>query len=330
MRNMPTTSSDFPNSNTITTIANFPAYHLLYANDEACTVQFLLNGTPLAYKGFCSNTAYITAIKALEPGPCVDYDLLPQHIRTLRATFSYTSEYRTLDNCFDHLLSLHEAWKSSAMLYFAYEVYVQMVQGLFVTQSDPELLSLVCNMSAPAMAIMRQTQGRLCQPATQHAMHAELSRRHANYTSRTQRLTAVKLSTELDRNLKALNRATTLHDQHVSDTRTEQARAHAAAERNRRRIQSRMTSNIQSQFGMLGTQNMDPETEAAVLDMHKEIIENNMPGYSDQGWREAQKEWKQQQAQYKCLQGFELSMDAWGDERGVGRDDQAGVWFGER
>ena len=216
------------------------------------------------------------------------------------------------------------------MVYFAFEVYVQMVQGLFVSQSDPELLSLVRNMSAPAMAIMRQTQARLCQPATQHRMHAELGQRHANYTVRTQRLTAVKLSSELDKNLKALNRATSLHDQHIRDTRTEQARAHAAADRDRRRIKSRMTSNIQTQFGMLGTQSMDPDTEAAVLDMHKEIIENNMPGYSEQGWKEEQRERERQQAQYTCLKGFELKMDARGEERGVGRDEIAGVWFGER
>ena len=81
---------------------------------------------------------------------------------------------------------------------------------------------------------------------------------------------------------------------------------------------------------MLGTQNMDPDTEAAVLGMHQEIIEKNMPGYSEEGWKEEQREREQQQAQYKCLKGFELSMDAWGEERGVGRDDVAGVWFGQK
>ncbi len=80
---------------------------------------------------------------------------------------------------------------------------------------------------------------------------------------------------------------------------------------------------------MLGTQNMDPETEAAVLDMHKEIIENNMPGYSEEGWKEEQREWERQKAQYKCLRGFEWRMNAWGEERGVGRDDVGGIWFGQ-
>ena len=93
-----------------------------------------------------------------------------------------------------------------------------------------------------------------------------------------------------------------------------------------------MTSptGLQSQFNQLGSLPMDSDVEASVLHVHNEIISNHMPAYTQEGFDKQCEEYERQKREYKYLNGFEWSMDGWGRERGTGRDEQGGVWFGER
>ena len=302
--------------------------------NEAATVQFLLDGKPFPFDLLEHNKLFVVAILSQEPGPIIDYAQLAICIRTLRDMASYTPNYKDLDIYLDNLLSVHTRWKQAAMLYHSYVTYTTMVSGLFITHSDPDPLSLVRNMPPPAQNLMSRVRQHHLLPKTQLHIQHELHLRKTYHSMHYAQLSALKTSTLLSQNLDRLSHALRLHDEYLAERHEERNEAITKLNNLTTRIASHMTSHhgIQQQFGQLGSVSMHPETLDAVLAVHHDITNEYFPSYIEEGFAKQCAEVEEQvdSGRFKAQHGFETWSDCQGRMRGVGCDEESGVWYGER
>ena len=301
----------------------------MYAKDAKAISNFLLYAQPLSYKNLESNKAYKAAIVSLEPGPKIDYVHLPEHIRNVSLTFSYTDVYRGLDTYLERILNAHTTWVKAAMQYYSYEVYKQMIHGLFHTNSDPALLALTKDMTNSSYARMKENIVELSSPRSRHTLDTELARLGTLHTQRRDVLHKLKVCPHLPHNLAVLKHATAMHEQHRLESRAELAARAEHARQIKAASHAFMMANPGRQFGQIATQNWAPHVETAMLAYNQNIIDTMMPHFSEGQWERDCEEYEDQKKKWKCLNGFEVGLDAWGNETGKGRDAESGVWYGD-
>jgi hypothetical protein len=304
---------------------------MLYANDEKATVDFLLTGEPLTLKTLAANRDFVTAILELEPGPPVDYKELPLQVRNFRQLKQSTAEFSKsgLDDYFDELLTIHDGWHTAAVSLHSYELYHDMVLGLFVNNTDPELIGLTKNMSHDARTLMHRTALRLNQPAARHELEDELHRRRSNHAYLLSKLKRFKKEEILLPRMKKLHDAMSLLDRNLKEQRMKRERLAQASLFTRQRTKARMLEDISNQFGMLGSQDMDQDVEDVVLAVHKRMTKDFLPKFDQKAWEKEKREYKAQLKKYPALTGFEIGFDMMGKEKGVGSNARLGVSYGK-
>lgn len=263
-----------------------PVYQLLYADNVTNLVNFALFAHPLAFTDLVKNSDYLMLIVASEKGPTVNYTALPSMIRDLRLAARPLSSMTA--DFLEQLLRLHDNWKIAALTYNAYHTFSLMLNGFFIHQDSPQLLSLETGMSAAAKQIIASHRTHLSTPTSRNHLSQTWTAHHNTYVNLSQRLYAMKTCPAFWHHMQALQSFVPAAMTTVVTARREYSDEADRTDRARRVSKEQNLLSAHLALGNEAAVSMEPNAEEAleeaVEEMQEEYTEVEQWELDGQNW----------------------------------------------
>ena len=118
-----------------------PAFTLLYEDNHQALKHLIDNKTPLPLQNVVQNPNFMSFILEKERGPKLEYDNLRPVLSAMRPWMLASTNGQKLMDFYRTLLRLQGKWAVAAAEMITFDIYVKLIQVLYIDRDDDKLLT---------------------------------------------------------------------------------------------------------------------------------------------------------------------------------------------